>query len=55
VARLAADGLAGRVIAGRLGLSLRTVNNHLSRAYAKLGISGRADLTVVLATQEETS
>jgi DNA-binding CsgD family transcriptional regulator/uncharacterized protein YjbI with pentapeptide repeats len=53
VARLAADGLTGRAIAGRLGLSLRTVNNHLSRSYAKLGISGRAGLATVLAAQEE--
>jgi len=41
---LAADGLASKEIADRLFLSVRTVNNHLQRAYAKLGISSRAGL-----------
>jgi DNA-binding CsgD family transcriptional regulator len=41
---LAADGLASRDIADRLFLSVRTVNNHLQHAYAKLGISSRAGL-----------
>jgi DNA-binding CsgD family transcriptional regulator len=31
-------------IAARLGLATSTVNNHLASAYAKLGISGRAEL-----------
>jgi DNA-binding CsgD family transcriptional regulator len=33
-----------RQIAERLGLSVNTVNNYLARAYAKLGIAGRAEL-----------
>ncbi|MEV0586090.1 helix-turn-helix transcriptional regulator [Nonomuraea sp. NPDC050310] len=48
VARLIASGLSGRAVAARLGLSLRTVNNHLGRVYAKLGVSGRNALERVL-------
>jgi DNA-binding CsgD family transcriptional regulator/energy-coupling factor transporter ATP-binding protein EcfA2 len=47
VARLAASGLADSVIAEQLGLSVRTVESHLTRTYAKLGISGRKDLASV--------
>ncbi|MBB5081778.1 DNA-binding CsgD family transcriptional regulator [Nonomuraea endophytica] len=36
--------LSSREIAKRLGLSPRTVDNYLQRAYGKLGISGRRDL-----------
>jgi DNA-binding CsgD family transcriptional regulator len=45
VAMLAANGMASKDIADRLFLSVRTVNNHLQHAYAKLGVSSRADLT----------
>jgi DNA-binding CsgD family transcriptional regulator len=48
VARLAADGLSAGTIADRLGLSRRTVNNHLGRVYAKLGLAGRRDLADLL-------
>jgi DNA-binding CsgD family transcriptional regulator len=48
VATLAAGGRSGPKIAAELGLSVRTVNNHLGRIYAKLGISGRAELTELL-------
>ncbi|WP_424532957.1 LuxR C-terminal-related transcriptional regulator [Sphaerisporangium viridialbum] len=41
---LAAAGLANDAIAARLGLSRRTVANHLHRAYGKLGIRGRDEL-----------
>jgi len=44
VARLASQGLASKEIALRLYLSPRTVNNHLQRAYTKLGVTGRHDL-----------
>ncbi|MGW6709245.1 LuxR C-terminal-related transcriptional regulator [Streptomyces sp. NPDC054956] len=49
IAALAARGLASRAIAGRLSLSPRTVDNHLTSIYAKLGIPGRSDLAAVLA------
>lgn len=42
VLRLAADGLANDAVAASLGLSPRTVERHLSNAYAKLGVSGKA-------------
>lgn len=48
VAALAAAGHTGTRIAVQLGLSARTVNNHLGRAYQKLGVSGRAQLGEVL-------
>lgn len=44
IAGLAAAGFASRLIAGRLGLSIRTVDNHLGRIYRKLGVHGRAEL-----------
>jgi DNA-binding CsgD family transcriptional regulator len=49
VAALAAAGLTNRAVAERLGLSRRTVENHLNRAYAKLGVPGRAHLAARLA------
>jgi len=42
VLRLAADGRTNDEIASDLGLSTRTVERHLSNAYAKLGLTGRA-------------
>jgi len=48
VVLLAATGLASRDIAERLYLSVRTVNNHLQHAYAKLGVTGRAGLAQAL-------
>jgi DNA-binding CsgD family transcriptional regulator len=44
VSALAASGMPSKVIAAHLSLSLRTVNNHLARAYNKLGVSKRAEL-----------
>lgn len=38
-----------REIAQELGLSVRTVDNHLARAYRKLGIAGRDELVDALA------
>jgi RNA polymerase sigma factor (sigma-70 family) len=60
VALLAARGLSNRQIAGELGLSIHTVNNHLKRIYAKLEISSRTELAwrlqyMDLHTGEESS
>jgi DNA-binding CsgD family transcriptional regulator len=44
VAELAAEGLANREIAQTLFVTVRTVEEHLSHAYAKLGIRSRAQL-----------
>jgi len=49
VAALAVQGSSSREIADRLHLSVRTVDNHLQNAYAKLGVSRRNDLADVLA------
>ncbi|HEY4188891.1 MAG TPA: alpha/beta fold hydrolase [Candidatus Limnocylindrales bacterium] len=42
VLRIAAEGQTNQAIASNLGLSVRTVERHLSNAYGKLGVSGRA-------------
>jgi DNA-binding NarL/FixJ family response regulator len=42
VLELVAQGLRNEQIAGRLYLSTRTVERHLSNIYAKLRISGKA-------------
>jgi DNA-binding CsgD family transcriptional regulator len=44
VAGLAAQGLTNRQVATRLAISQKTVEAHLARAYAKLGIHSRAEL-----------
>jgi DNA-binding CsgD family transcriptional regulator len=48
VAVLAAQGLASRVIAARLAVSVRTVDNHLRHAYEKLDVTTRAELAAAL-------
>ncbi|MFE5946641.1 LuxR C-terminal-related transcriptional regulator [Streptomyces sp. NPDC056480] len=45
VAVLAASGSDSKAIAKTLGLSVRTVNNHLQHAYTKLGVTNRQQLT----------
>ena len=49
VAAMAASGLTNRQIAQQLFVSLRTVENHLSGVYRKLGIESRGDLSAALA------
>jgi DNA-binding CsgD family transcriptional regulator len=44
VARLAAAGHSNRAIAGKLTLSVKTIEYHLQQVYAKLGISSRRQL-----------
>ncbi len=44
VAEAAAGRESSREIAERLGLSVRTVENHLARVYRKLGVGSRAEL-----------
>ncbi|MBA2718282.1 MAG: hypothetical protein H0U52_03415 [Chloroflexi bacterium] len=44
VVELIAAGLTNRVVAERLALSPKTVEAHVARAYAKLGIRSRAEL-----------
>jgi DNA-binding NarL/FixJ family response regulator len=44
IAHLAAGGRSSPAIAEQLVLSVRTVDNHLHRAYSKLGINSRSEL-----------
>ncbi|MDQ3742544.1 MAG: helix-turn-helix transcriptional regulator, partial [Actinomycetota bacterium] len=48
VADLAADGLGNREIAQTLFVTIKTVENHLARAYQKLGIRSRDELPTAL-------
>jgi len=52
IALLAARGDTNKAIAEALVISERTVENHLLRAYAKLGVSGRAELANALRSTE---
>lgn len=49
VVDLACQRLSSREIADALGVSVRTVDNHLSRAYRKLAVSGRSELRTLFA------
>jgi DNA-binding CsgD family transcriptional regulator len=50
VTRCAASGSSNREIAAHLGLSTRTVEGHLQRAYEKLGVHSRVRLALQLQT-----
>jgi DNA-binding CsgD family transcriptional regulator len=50
VAAMAAAGASSREIAGRLVLSVRTVDNHLPTVYSKLGVTSRDELALVLSS-----
>lgn len=45
VLRLVASGESNKEIAGSLGLSVHTVERHLSNIYGKIGVRGRAEAT----------
>lgn len=47
IVRLAARGMSNRDIAAQLFLSPRTVGHHLYKAYPKLGVVSRAELTTL--------
>ena len=49
VARLAAQRLTAQEIADRLFISRRTVETHLARVYAKLGVASKGELVHRLA------
>jgi DNA-binding CsgD family transcriptional regulator len=53
VARLAAEGRSNREIAGELYVTLKAVEGHLARAYAKLGIQGREQLPHALGSRKD--
>jgi DNA-binding NarL/FixJ family response regulator len=52
---LIAEGLTNRAVAERLVLSPKTVEAHLARAYAKLGVRSRAELGRRLAAASSAS
>ncbi|MEO6122964.1 MAG: AAA family ATPase [Ilumatobacteraceae bacterium] len=53
VALLAAQGHTNRAIAAQLFVSLKTVESHLARAFKKLGINSRAELSKLLTSLAE--
>ncbi len=55
VASLAASGLTSRVISQRLSIAERTVENHLQRAFTKLGVRSRAELAMALEIEHTAS
>ena len=54
VATLLLEGLTNRDIAGRLVLSPRTVESHVSRALAKTGCRNRLELALWMLTMSKT-
>jgi len=44
IIELCREGLPGKLIAGRLGISLRTVDNHKNHIFRKLGISNTMEM-----------
>jgi DNA-binding NarL/FixJ family response regulator len=50
VVRLVAQGLTNKQVAGQLYVSHRTVDSHVSHALAKLGLSSRVQLALLVAS-----
>ncbi len=48
IVMLIGKGLSSREIAGRLGLSVRTVESHIYRAMSKTGTTSRDELAALL-------
>jgi DNA-binding CsgD family transcriptional regulator len=55
VARLAVQGLTNAQIAQAVFLATKTVDHHLSRAYAKLGVGSRRELMLVWREREASA
>ena len=55
VAHMAAEGLSNKEIAQALFVTAKTVEQHLGRAYRKLGINSRRHLTAALAGRDEAA
>jgi DNA-binding CsgD family transcriptional regulator len=55
IARLAARGLSNREIADRLFVSVRTIEGHLHRIYAKVGVNDRSELAAVVGSPPENA
>lgn len=53
VARLVAQGLPNKVVAGQLGLREGTVKIHLHNIYTKLGVSNRTALLLTVLVNEQ--
>lgn len=49
VAVLVMEGLRNTEIGERLGISLRTVESHLTRSFQKLGVRSRTELALAMA------
>jgi DNA-binding NarL/FixJ family response regulator len=47
VLRLLAEGLSNSAIAARIGLSLKTVNNHTSSIFTKLNVATRTEAAIL--------
>jgi len=52
IAALVAQGQANKQVAAALFLSEKTIEHHLSRVYAKVGVRSRTELAAVFARAE---